>query len=76
MNGISEYRKPRGNPSPSHRITLRKLVIMLLSATASAAVWHRTGGDVLMTLFVAPVVFGALDHWVWDDPFEIGPDEA
>lgn len=62
-----------GSPAPRNWITLRRLVLAMVSAAASAGVWHRTGGDQLLACGVFVVVFAALDHWVRDDSLRNHP---
>jgi hypothetical protein len=48
-------------------LTLRKFVLVAASMAASALVWHRTGGDQLLTSATGPLVFAALDNWIRDE---------
>jgi hypothetical protein len=66
----SQWRRQQPSPGslePPRQLSLRRLVLGTFSAAMSAFVWHRTGGDHLLTSTSFIVVFGALDHWVRDD---------
>jgi hypothetical protein len=45
-------------------IPLRGFVILIISSLASAAVWRRTGGDVLLSGAVIPLIYNTLERWI------------
>jgi hypothetical protein len=62
---------PQGAPNrglPPDRgevgLTLRRFVILVISAAATAAVWRRTAGDLLLSVVTLPLICAALERWI------------
>ncbi|MFC3383679.1 hypothetical protein [Couchioplanes azureus] len=54
------------DPERPQFITLRGVVITMISLMAAVAVWHRTGSDAVLTVAAVPLVYNTLDRWIRD----------
>lgn len=68
MNLAHDARGPkglvRGGYLAHRKLSLRSLVFGVISGVAAAAVWRRTGGDVLLTGFAGPLVLSTMIAWI------------
>lgn len=61
--GWESLRLP-AEPQPPAPLTVRRFVILTSSCAAGAFVWHRTGGDPLLSTAAVPFAYGALSTWL------------
>jgi hypothetical protein len=48
------------------RLSLRCLILVILTVVTASYVWRRTEGDPLLTLMTPPVMLAALDRLIGD----------